>query len=276
MSLPTDPDSDAPSGGRSRTPSNESPRRASSRAYFDAIGADWDHMREGFFPDRVRDRALDVAAVEAGRAAADLGAGTGFITEGLLARGVNVIAIDQSSVMLDALRGKFPTLDPRSTPGESRSTPVDPRSTRVEPRSTPDAARSAIPRSFTPHRATLDCRTGDAERLPIDDASVDYCLANMYLHHVVRPAVAIAEMARILRPGGIVVITDLDAHKHIFLRDEHHDRWMGFARDDIRAWVRNAGFADVRVDDLGERCRAVSTDGAYAAISIFIASGLKR
>jgi len=217
----------------------------SSRAYFDGIGAGWDRMREGFFPDHVRERALAVAAVEAGRLAVDLGAGTGFLTEALLARGVDVIAVDQSQVMLDALRGKFP------------------RATSPPAASMPDHAR-------------LDCRTGEAEQLPIDDASVDYCLANMFLHHVERPAVAIAEMARILKPGGIAVITDLDAHRHTWLRDEHHDRWMGFDRLDIGAWLRDAGLGNVRVGDIGDRCRATSTAGDDAAISIFIASGRKN
>ena len=206
----------------------------SSRGYFDTIGAEWDHMRERFFPDHVRERALAVAAVEAKRLAADLGAGTGFLTEGLLARGVNVIAVDQSPVMLEALRDKFPEPD------------------------------------------KLDCRIGEAEHLPIDDNAVDYSLANMYLHHVERPAIAIGEMTRILKPGGIVVITDLDTHQHTFLRDEHHDRWLGFQRQDIRAWFRDAGLTDVHIDDIGDQCRATSTGGSDAAIGIFIASGRKR
>ena len=217
----------------------------SSRAYFDGIGAGWDRIREGFFPDHVRERALAVAAVEAGRLAVDLGAGTGFLTEALLARGVDVIAIDQSPVMLEALRAKFPRA-------------------------------AAPPAASSPDHPRFYCRTGEAERLPIDAASVDYCLANMYLHHVERPAVAIVEMARILKPGGIAVITDLDAHRHTWLRDEHHDRWLGFARDDIRAWLVDAGFAAEQVEDLGDRCRATSTAGSDAAISIFIAYGRRK
>jgi len=209
---------------------------ASSKAYFDNIGAEWDRMREEFFPDDVREQALIAAGVEAGGVAADLGAGTGFLTEALLARGVNVIAVDQSPVMLDALRRKFP-------------------------------------QAGDPCPGMLVCRTGEAEHLPIDDASVNFCLANMYLHHVDRPAVAIKEMARIIKPCGTVVITDLDTHQHTFLRDEHHDRWMGFDRQDLRAWFRDAGLTDVRVDDLGDKCRATSTGGSDAAISIFIASG---
>lgn len=219
---------------------------ASSRAYFDTIGAEWDHMRKGFFPDRVRERALEVAAVEAGRVAVDLGAGTGFLTEALLARGVDVIAVDQSPVMLEALRAKFPDA---AAPGLAAPTPPSP---------------------------ILVCRTGEAEHLPLNDASVDYCLANMYLHHVERPAAAISEMTRILRPGGIVVITDLDAHQHTWLRDEHHDRWLGFDRDDIRVWFRAAGLSDLRAEDLGDECRATSTEGSDAAVNIFIASGRKK
>jgi ubiquinone/menaquinone biosynthesis C-methylase UbiE len=203
--------------------------RGSSEEYFDSIGAGWDRLREGFFSDRVRERALAVAEVERGREAADLGAGAGFITQGLVERGVRVIAVDRSPAMLDVLRGKF-----RGT-------------------------------------GTVDCRAGEAESVPIVDAAVDYCFANMVLHHVERPLVAIEEMARILKPGGRVVVTDLDAHDFAQLRDEHHDRWMGFERERVRDWFRQAGLTDVRVDSLGETC----CDGKGATIDIFVASGTK-
>lgn len=202
-----------------------------SEAYFDAIGAGWDHLREGLFPERVRDVALATAGVEQGTVAADLGAGTGFLTEALLAREARVIAVDRSAAMLDALRRKFPWPD------------------RVE------------------------CRIGEAEALPIAGAAVDYCLANMFLHHVERPPVAIAEMARILKPGGRVVVTDLDEHDWEFLRDEHHDRWMGFERNRVRTWFREAGLTDVQVRDLGRDCCSTTRNGDAVAIGIFVASG---
>jgi len=205
-----------------------------SKDYFDALGGDWDQLRESFFSERVRDKALEAAAVEPGRVAADLGAGTGFVTQALVARGVKVIAVDQSQPMLEALRRKFP--DPEA----------------------------------------VDCRTGEAERLPIEDAATDYSFANMFLHHVDDPPRAIREMARIVRPGGRVVITDLDTHDHEFLSTEQHDRWMGFARDDIRRWFRKAGLTDVRVDDLGESCCATSCGGETASAGIFIATGVRE
>jgi ubiquinone/menaquinone biosynthesis C-methylase UbiE len=201
---------------------------ASSEDYFESVAADWDELRAGFFPDRLRDDALSLAGIEAGKLAADLGAGTGFITEALLREGLRVVAVDQSAAMLDALRRKFPF----------------------------------------PER--VDTRVGEAEYLPLDTASVDYAFANMYLHHVEDPPRAIAEMVRILKAGGTLVVTDLDAHEFEFLRTEQHDRWLGFERDDVQRWYREAGLGDVKVG-----CVNPSQVGQDVAISIFIASGTK-
>lgn len=206
---------------------------ASSKEYFERLGADWDELRAGFFSNRLREEALSVAEVEEGGVAADLGAGTGFITEALLGRGLRVVAVDQSPAMLDALRRKFPFSD------------------------------------------RVDTRIGEAEELPLDTASVDYAFANMYLHHVEGPATAIHEMARILKPGGRLVVTDLDTHDFEFLRTEQHDRWLGFEREDVRRWFREAGLDGVRVDCVGENCCTESAEGQDIAISIFIASGTK-
>ena len=77
----------------------------------------------------------------------------------------------------------------------------------------------------------VERRVGSAERIPIEDEAVDYVFANMLLHHVEEPSRAIREMARVLRPGGVVVVvTDLDSHEFEFLRTERHDCWKGFER----------------------------------------------
>ncbi len=202
-----------------------------SKDYFDGIGSQWETLRRGFFSEAVREQALDAAAVAAGGRAADLGAGCGFMTRGLLARGLRVIAVDQSSVMLAALREAL---------GDDQR---------------------------------ITCRVGLAEDLPLQDGEVDASFANMFLHHVDSPPAAISEMARIVRPGGIVVVTDLDAHEHDFLRREHHDRWLGFERQDVVNWFRAAGLSGVRVDDMGQQCCASSCDGEVASVSIFLACG---
>lgn len=51
-----------------------------SKAYFDDVATQWDQMRQSFFPEATRDRAFAVAHVQAGQLAADIGAGTGFVS----------------------------------------------------------------------------------------------------------------------------------------------------------------------------------------------------
>jgi ubiquinone/menaquinone biosynthesis C-methylase UbiE len=206
----------------------------SSKPYFDQVASQWDTMRTAFFSEAVREKAFAVAGVQPGQQAADLGAGTGFLTEGLLRRGVKVISVDQSEAMLAEMRQKFAVF------------------------------------------GLAEYRLGDADQLPISDAAVDAAFANMYLHHVEHPAQAIAEMARTLKPGGKLVITDLDEHQNEFLRTEHFDRWMGFQRADVRRWFEAAGLTNVDVDCAGENCCATSSSGCESAqVSIFVASGVK-
>ena len=204
-----------------------------NKVYFDQVAPYWDRIRRSFFTDQVREKAYKVAGVQAGRVAADLGTGTGFIAEGLIKRGLRVIAVDQSEAMLTEMQKKL---------GSER----------------------------------VDYRVGGAEKLPISAETVDYAFANMYLHHVESPPHAIKEMARILKPGGKLVITDLDSHTFDFLRTEQQDRWMGFQRPDVRQWLIDAGLKNVTVDCAGEQCCADSCDGtARASVGIFIASGEK-
>lgn len=204
----------------------------SSKDYFDQVADQWDTMRTAFFSEAVREKACAAAGVRAGQLAADIGAGSGFITEGLLQRGVSVIAVDQSEVMLAEMRRKFAGAD-------------------------------------------LDLRLGQAESLPVADASVDAVFANMYLHHVERPVQAIGEMRRVLKPRGRLVITDLDEHNFEFLRTEQYDRWLGFKRLDVSAWFMQAGLVSVTVDSVGESCCADSSCGSQTAtVSIFLACGV--
>jgi ubiquinone/menaquinone biosynthesis C-methylase UbiE len=203
-----------------------------SNQYFDDVARQWDTLRKGFFSENVRTKALMTANVQAGKLAADLGAGTGFITEGLAQKGINVIAVDQSAEMLATMQWKF---------AEMRG---------------------------------IEYQQGTSEDLPIEDHTVDYAFANMYLHHVESPAEAIKEMTRILKPGGKLVITDLDEHQFEFLRTEQHDRWMGFKRSDVSQWFTDAGLHNVRVDCVGENCCAQSECGSeQATVSIFVAVG---
>jgi precorrin-6B methylase 2 len=208
-----------------------------------STSGDWENMRSGFFPPAVREAALAAAGIvpglAAGRVCADVGAGSGFVSEALLAAGAGVFAIDREPGMLEQLRARL---------GGGA------------------AARLA----------TLE---GSGDALPLPDMSVDAVFANMYLHHADDPALAIREMARILKPGGRLVITDLDSHGHEFLLREQHDRWPGFARTDVSAWLAAAGLQKASVGSCGaggQTCCADSCDGSDSArVSIFLASAVR-
>jgi ubiquinone/menaquinone biosynthesis C-methylase UbiE len=77
-----------------------------SEKYFQQVASQWDQMRAAFFSEAVRDKALAAAGVRAGGVAADVGAGTGFLTEALLQAGLKVVAVDQSPEMLAQLQAK--------------------------------------------------------------------------------------------------------------------------------------------------------------------------
>jgi ubiquinone/menaquinone biosynthesis C-methylase UbiE len=121
----------------------------------------------------------------------------------------------------------------------------------------------------------VDLRQVPDDTLPLPDASVDAVFGNMYLHHTPDPAAAIVELARVLRSGGRLVLTDLDAHDQAWMRKEMADRWLGFDRGEVRAWYAAAGLADVDVDCAEGRCCTSTPDGNDLAISIFVAYGRK-
>jgi arsenite methyltransferase len=121
-------------------------------------------------------------------------------------------------------------------------------------------------------------RLADGGSLPFEDGSLDAVFANMYLHHCPDPQAAIVEMVRVLRPGGRLVITDLDRHDHAWMREEMADEWLGFDRAQIKAWLREAGLVNLIVDCTSESCCAASLADAAAAaeVSVFLATGSRR
>ena len=78
-----------------------------SREHFAEIAEDWDLLRESYFSDSVRDKAISISGAKGGEVAADIGAGTGFMSEGLVKKGIRVIAVDESPEMLEVARKKL-------------------------------------------------------------------------------------------------------------------------------------------------------------------------
>lgn len=88
----------------------------------------------------------------------------------------------------------------------------------------------------------LEYRLGDLEELPIADAEVGLALFHQSLHHALHPHKAIDEAARILAPGGRIVVVDLLRHRFEEARELYADVWLGFSQAEVAGFLENAGF----------------------------------
>src|SRR5476651_1936406 len=96
----------------------------------------------------------------------------------------------------------------------------------------------------------VDLRRGELEALPIDDARLDAATLMLVLHHLPEPERALAEVARVLKPGGRVVIVDMLPHDRESYRQQMGHVWLGFSDDHVRRMFQEAGFEDVRIVSL--------------------------
>ncbi len=136
---------------------------------------------------------------------ADLGAGEGSFALLLAQRARRVIAVDASARMIDVGRE--------------------------------EARRNGI--------ANVDFRLGDIEDVPIGAGEVDLVFFSQSLHHALHPERALAEAARILAPGGRVVILDLARHRFEEARELYADEWLGFSESDLETMLARADFTQI-------------------------------
>jgi len=121
----------------------------------------------------------------------------------------------------------------------------------------------------------VEFRIGSAESMPFQDSSVDVVIGNMVLHHCPHPEIAISEMARVLKTGGRIAISDLQEHGYEWLRQEHADLWLGFKMENVAVMMMENGLDNVKTETLSFCCSSVQ-EGQQAKIPMFLASALKR
>src|SRR5947207_1076939 len=171
-------------------------------AYFRENAAEWDRIRSLYIDERDVEAALTEIIAEAGpRDLLDIGTGTGRVLEILAPRVANALGVDQSREMLAVARVNL-------------------------------------------ERAGLEngmVRLGDMYQLPLPDACFDAIVIHQVLHYAERPADAIAEAARVLRPEGVLIVVDFAPHTLEFLREEQAHRRLGFADREVADWCRAAG-----------------------------------
>ncbi len=90
-------------------------------------------------------------------------------------------------------------------------------------------------------RGNTDLRQADLYALPMADAAADVAILHHVLHFAQQPGAAIAEAARVLRPGGRLLIADFAPHEREELRTRDAHTRLGFADDQIATWFANAG-----------------------------------
>lgn len=96
----------------------------------------------------------------------------------------------------------------------------------------------------------ISFKRGELETLPLDDSSVDAAVCVLVLHHLDRPEAAVAEMRRILKPGGRALVVDMFEHDRREYRHQMGHKHLGFSEDRARGMLERAGFIRVRIDAL--------------------------
>jgi len=171
---------------------------------FRRLGADWDEVRAlGLSAPKIERTFLDLLPSRIG-AFLDIGAGTGRLLELVSPRADRAFGVDASRDMLALARARF-----------------------------------------AEHGVADRCsvRQADLYRLPLPDGGFDVVALQMVLHYADDPAAALAEAARVLRPDGLLVVVDLEAHERSDLLERQAHRWPGFDDAALAGWLGAAGCA---------------------------------
>jgi ArsR family transcriptional regulator len=187
-------------------------RAEAARRYFEAHAATWENVRSLHIADEEIERAIaGILAERPMGALLDVGTGTGRMLELFAPNATSAIGIDRSSEMLRLARVK---LDEAGICGAS-------------------------------------LRQGDMYALPLADRSADSIILHQVLHYAQQPGSAIAEAARVLAPGGQLLVIDFAQHDRSELKEQDAHLRLGFADDAIRGWFSAAGINLDRIERLG-------------------------
>jgi ArsR family transcriptional regulator len=96
----------------------------------------------------------------------------------------------------------------------------------------------------------VDIRRGDLEALPLDVGQLDAAMLSLVLHYSPDPARALTEVARVLRPGGRLLVVDMQPHERVEYQQQMGHVWLGFSEKQISRFLTGAGFDDIRVRPL--------------------------
>ncbi|MGL4592407.1 MAG: ArsR/SmtB family transcription factor [Aestuariivirga sp.] len=204
-------------------------RAAAAARYFSDNAAQWETLRRLHVREEdVEAAMLNLAGPQPIALHADLGTGTGSVLKSFARLASQSIGIDSSREMLAV-------------------------------------ARAQLDQAGIRH---AQVRHGDIYSLPFSDASADFVTIHQVLHFLDDPARAVAEAARILKPGGRILIADFAPHDMEQLREHHAHRRLGIGTDQMMQWLQRASLVLARHDSLAPPWRK---EGTGLSVSLWLA-----
>ncbi len=197
-------------GDVSRLDITRARRAAAAREYFEQIAPIWDEERSlHAAADTVEAVILDAVGDEPLGRVLDVGTGTGRMLQLLADRADRAVGLDTSHSMLSVARANL--------------------------------ERAGV--------TAWELRQGDVHSPPLDAASFDLVVIHQVLHYLDDPTRAISEAARLVAPGGRLLVVDFAPHRHDFLRAAAHRR-LGFTHQQLVDWFDQSGFDCPTITDV--------------------------
>lgn len=194
--------------------------------YFTQNAARWDQIRSLYVSEAAVESAILKAAGEGPfRQMVDLGSGTGRMLTLLGPKSRTALGLDLSQQMLNIART--------------------------------NVAKTGLQR--------CELRHGDIFNTELSDHFSDLVVVHQVLHYLSDPAAAVKESARLVAPGGRLIIVDFAQHALEFLREDHAHRRLGFQDDEIERWLLKAGLSKVRITTLPPSAQPGLTVKIWAA-----------
>lgn len=207
-------------------------RAATAAAYFKSNAAEWERIRALHAPEKDVEAAIARHLTQAPIGNfLDAGTGTGRMLELIAPHASRAIGIDVS----------------------------------------PDMLAIARDRLLRENIQNAQVRLGDTYRLPFPNGAAgsgfDVVLFHQVLHYLDDPGTAVAEAARVMAPGGKLLIADFASHKEEFLRDEYAHRRLGFSDREVEGW-----FAAADLSSAGTETIAPKSAGEKLTVKLWLAT----
>lgn len=199
---------------RARLADVRAARDHAAHNYFRSVAADWDRIRQLHIADGEVETAIRTTlGPDKIGSHLDIGTGTGRLLELLAPQTQHAVGVDLSFDMLAV-------------------------------------ARANLEQAGHLH---VQLRPGDVYALPFDRDTFDVVTIHQVLHYLEEPGRAIAEAARVLAPGGRLLIVDFAPHELEFLRADHAHRRLGFSTEQMAQWLAEIGIHALETLELPTR-----------------------